>query len=619
MDKITQFQTIYDSIMKKPEQLKIDHALIYQLGEKIIGSGSGSIGREYIDDVYNKLVYLFPQKSELYTLYARFMARTPSESMTYHRLALQYNPRNRDSLIPLVCTLFEKEYYNSIFELNVDNAFEVAMDNEQFLIAYGRSSMINQYYVDTMKCLLKLIEIAKANLTFHVGQSMYWSYSNDIGFVYSAMAEADKSVEYMDRAVTIANQYNLTLPNKLMSFCNLMCYYSYGYYENAAIFKRFLEINNYLPNRYDFAFDKKKPDNDKKKKIRIGYVSSDYLFHPVANFMIPIIENHSDRFEIILYANQDFVEPMFYKLNVPIHQIKQMEARTAAQLIYSHGIDILVDLGGHTVNNRLDVFALNPAPIQIAYLGFPNTTGLHSIRYRITDHIADNPNSTQQYSETLLRLPRCFLLYKYIGTSVTVQPKVTDPKCIVLGAINKENKNSRLVLETWSKIMQRCPNTKIIIKLETFDLQPERVEFYRSQLNVDVDRIILVKRMQNVDYDSVFKQFDILLDPFPYSGTTTSCNALYNSLPIITLYHRDYHAHNVTSSILTNTGLTELITYSPEEYIDKACELINDVKRIDEYKANIQTQFRKSMDPTEFMGSYENILEGLYDHEMGLL
>ena len=612
MNNLENFLKIYDSIMRNySEQFKIDNALFYQMGVQIVKTMK--IEDAIKMDIINKLIYVFPNKSELYTFKAN-LSKNETEIITNHRMALYYDAKNRDSIIPLVNKLFEKGYYSSIFELNVNNSFDVAMDDESFLISFGRASMTHNHYVDTMKCLLQLLEYTKINITTQNAREMFWSYNNDIGYVYSAMAEFDKSIEHMNIAVDAAIKYKLKLPSLLMSFCNLMCYYSYGYLDNNVVYNRFLQINDFLPNQHAFEHHTRKPGN----KIRIGYVSSDYLYHPVANFMIPIIENHSSQFEIFLYANQDFVEPMFEKLPAKLVKIKELSAMAAAKIIYDDHIDILFDLNGHTVNNRLDVFALNPAPIQIAYLGFPNTTGLQSIRYRITDSIADNPQTTQKYSESLLKMPRCFLLYKYIGFNHSISPKPTDPKCIILGAINKENKNSRLVLDTWSKILHACPNTKIMIKLETFDLKPERIEFYKTYLKVDESRLLLTKRMQNNDYDTIFQKIDILLDPFPYSGTTTSCNALYNSIPIITLYHRDYHAHNVTASLLIHNGMSELVTFSPDEYVEKACSLIRDTNRLHQYKTNVHTKFMETMNPCEFMKSYEDILIGVYQHELGL-
>jgi len=292
--------------------------------------------------------------------------------------------------------------------------------------------------------------------------------------------------------------------------------------------------------------------------------------------------------------------------------IKDLSDKDAATLINKHNIDILFDLNGHTVNNRLGVFTYHPAPIQIAYLGFPNTTGLKSIQYRITDTTVDSSISKQRYSETLLKLPKCFLLYKSINQETPITPRKTKDT-VILAAINKENKNSTHALETWKIILRECPNANILIKLETFDNNEERMEFYSSKLEVDRKRIIIINKLQNEEYNKLFSMVDVLLDTFPYSGTTTTCNALFNSIPLVSLYNDNYHAHNVSCSLLTNSGLPELVAKTQEEYVDIVKQLVNKPSRIDNYKKTIREKFLKLMEPGPFMKDYEGTLIDVYN------
>jgi predicted O-linked N-acetylglucosamine transferase (SPINDLY family) len=138
----------------------------------------------------------------------------------------------------------------------------------------------------------------------------------------------------------------------------------------------------------------------------------------------------------------------------------------------------------------------------------------------------------------------------------------------------------------------------------------ERTAYYldKLELNDDASRLIIVDKLSDKDYIQLFYKIDILLDTFPYSGTTTSCNALYNSVPVISLYHKDYHSHNVTSSLLINSGLPELVAYNEEEYIQKVIQLSTNLEILNEYKRNIHTLFMKLMDKKEFMKSYEDLL-----------
>ena len=134
-----------------------------------------------------------------------------------------------------------------------------------------------------------------------------------------------------------------------------------------------------------------------------------------------------------------------------------------------------------------------------------------------------------------------------------------------------------------------------------------------TKLNVAKDRLILITKVDETGYNKLFSMVDIVLDTFPYSGTTTTCNSLYNSIPVVTLYHKDYHAHNVSSSLLKNAGLDELVTYSNEDYISLVKNLASNPSQIDEYKQTIHKKFTDSMNTIEFMQYYENILKELYE------
>ena len=284
-----------------------------------------------------------------------------------------------------------------------------------------------------------------------------------------------------------------------------------------------------------------------------------------------------------------------------------------AVLINNYHIDILFDLNGHTTNSRLGIFSYKPAPIQITYLGYPNTTGLSYIDYRITDCIADHMETKQIYSEKLLRMPNCFLLYEHEFTNQNRKIRtIAKNDKVILASFNKESKNTKYVLNVWRKILNETSNTQLVIKLDSFDGMKEKIDYYTKELNVDKDRLLLINRTDDQGYLNLFSGVDILLDTFPYSGTTTSCHALYNSIPIVTLYNKDYHAHNVTSSILINSNLSEFVAYSEEEYVNITKGLIENPEKINNYKnSRVRDQFLKLMKPSEFMKSYEKILINL--------
>jgi predicted O-linked N-acetylglucosamine transferase (SPINDLY family) len=317
--------------------------------------------------------------------------------------------------------------------------------------------------------------------------------------------------------------------------------------------------------------------------------------------------------DIYLFSNSKNRDNSFLEKVPACHYINIFlkEAKDVSDIIYNNEIDILIDLNGHTPYNSLEVLTFNPAPIQMTYIGFPNSTHIPSIKYRITDKIADNCDSLQKYSEKRIYLPKCFLLFDSVIQKEPVNYRECVPEdFIILGSLNRENKNSPECLNVWRKILKENKRTKILIKINGNDTVEERTAYYldKLELNDDASRLIIVDKLSDEDYIQLFYKIDILLDTFPYSGTTTSCNALYNSVPVISLYHKDYHAHNVTSSLLINSELPELVAYNEEEYIQKVIQLSTSPEIINEYKRNIHTLFMKLMDKKEFMKSYEDLL-----------
>lgn len=629
MSNIPAFINLYNELIQNPISKDRIGTYVYNQGISIIKASENIIEKE---ETITKLLVLYPNESELYYMMAELFKKiNPLKALAWYKICYQIDPNNKSNIIDMIITFFENGLPKQVFEIINPSKpiFNELMEDPRFLGTYSRCNFQQLYYKNGVPCLLKLINLSSTKPCKTNDEKVTkWANYHDLGYVYCAMGEIEKSLQYTNKAAELANKFNLNIWNKLLSFSNSLCYADFLYSDNDEIFKQYLKINNYLPDNPCFHYDARKKiirnlyqiTKSLPRKIRIGYLSSDFMYHAVANFIVPILKNHDKtKFEIVLYANQTQVDAeIFTSLRLEHHIIKNMSDKDVAMLINKHSIDIFFDLNGHTVNNRLGVFTYHPAPIQMAYLGFPNTTGLKSIQYRITDTITDPATSKQRYSETLLKLPRCFLLYKSINQTDPIMPRITPTNKIIIAAINKENKNSTFALETWKKILKQCPNANIMIKLETFDNNEERMEFYSQKLDTTPERIILINKLQNDEYNKIFSKIDILLDPFPYSGTTTTCNALFNSIPLVSLYNENYHAHNVSCSLLMNCGLQDLVAKTEEEYINIIKYLVNNPWKIDEYKKTIREKFIKLMEPGPFMKEYEGVLMDVYKKYYGL-
>lgn len=561
------------------------------------------------ESVLSKLIEIFPNEPGFYYYMGYSLKDTyPERALPFHQKSYDINPDNVENLIDLCNLLIERGDTKTVIDMDKKHPFGEFLKDIRLLTLYVQAKYKEHYYKDCLRYLLYIIKERSSvpAVTNHDKEWKHSSYMN-AGHMFSILGDHEKSLIYTEKAYEMCKKFGLLPKYTISSLQNCTALANYTYVDNDEHYKKALRINDHLPSieKYEFPWN--------HSKIRIGYVSSDFLHHAVSNFILPILKTHNqDQFEVYLFLNQKTVWHCYKELEVKNVSIYKLSMEDAANLIHSHEIDILFDLNGHTENSRLDIFSLNPAPIQISYLGYPNTTGLKAIRYRITDEIVDTLDSTQKYSETLIRMPKCFLCYDSVNQSEPVIPRKTKD-IIVLGALNNEKKNSKHVLNVWKTILKECPNTRLIIKLEAYDDLEERQKHYLSKLNVTKDRLLLMVKMNNDGYNRLFSMIDILLDTFPYSGTTTTCNSLYNSIPVVTLYNKNYHCHNVSTSLLKNAGLDELVAYTTDEYAMLVKDLVNNPNRIEQYKATISTRFRESMNPHLFMKDYENILTELYE------
>jgi predicted O-linked N-acetylglucosamine transferase (SPINDLY family) len=334
------------------------------------------------------------------------------------------------------------------------------------------------------------------------------------------------------------------------------------------------------------------------RRLKIGYLSPDLFCHSVANFFEPLLEAHNhDSFEIFCYAEverPDKTTERLQKLADHWCVTCQLSDEEIVAQIRTDQIDILVDLAGHTANSRLLIFAYHPAPVQVTYLGYPNTTGLSQIDYRFTDALADPPGAEELHTETLVRLPKGFLCYQPISEA----PEVLAPPClengtITFGSFNSLQKLNAEIIQCWATILAEVPDSRLLLKSAALGDHAtlENLQQRFLEVGITADRLILVDRIPvRSAHIGYYSQIDIALDPFPYNGTTTTCEALWMGVPVITL-EGDSHVSRVGVSLLSQLGLQELIATTQAEYIDKA---VNLAKNID-YLASLRSQLRQRM------------------------
>ncbi|MCA1805974.1 MAG: tetratricopeptide repeat protein, partial [Xanthomonadaceae bacterium] len=301
---------------------------------------------------------------------------------------------------------------------------------------------------------------------------------------------------------------------------------------------------------------------DPQRRLRIGYLSPDFREHSVASFIEPLLANHDhDRFEVCCYSCLPRPDATTLRLKGYADRwrdIDRLSDADTARLVRDDGIDILVDLVGHTSNHRLGVFAARPAPVQLTYLGYPNTTGLATIDYRITDAIADPPGEEAWHSEELLRLDGGFLCYQPDPNSPDASPlPALATGQVTFGSFNNFSKLNPAVLELWAQVLQRVPGSRLLLKCPalTDAALREHTAAALQALGIGAERLELLGHTPTrAEHLALYARLDIALDTFPYNGTTTTCEALWMGVPVVTLAGRR-HAGRVGASLLEAAGL----------------------------------------------------------------
>ena len=337
---------------------------------------------------------------------------------------------------------------------------------------------------------------------------------------------------------------------------------------------------------------------DPGRVLRVGYVSGDLRNHSVAFFFEPLLQA-TDRgaFHVTCYTNGSDEDATTERLRALSDAWRTIAAKSddeAHALIRNDRIDILVDLSGHTGRNRLKLFARRAAPIQVTYLGYPNTTGIKAIDCRFTDAVADPVGSTEAlHTETLVRLDGGFLCYRPPEDSPAVaeSPAAGNGR-ITFGSFNALAKVNAALIARWSAILESVAGSRLILKARSFADPAARnhIQGLFKRNGIAPERIELSDWTADTrSHLERYGEIDIALDTFPYNGTATTCEALWMGVPVITMSGR-VHASRVGASLLSRIGLDALIASSPEAYVQAAIDLAHDIPRLRDLRGTLRAR-----------------------------
>jgi protein O-GlcNAc transferase len=388
-----------------------------------------------------------------------------------------------------------------------------------------------------------------------------------------------------------------------------------------ALFDRHRAFGERLEVAYRPRFGLPPEKADPERRLRVGYVSGELNYHPVGLFALPVLERHDrSRFEVYCYAtsekSDDFTRRLSARADVWRSAAKLADSELA-DAIHDDRIDILVDLAGHSGVSRLGVFAQQAAPVQAAWLGYLNTTGLTRIRYRVTDGYCDPPGLTDRlHTETLVRLPHSQWCYRpFISVACAQTPPFMRNGHITFGSFNQIAKLSRPARQVFAEVLNRLPGSRLVVLGVAKGHAGDELLKDLAGAGVAAARITLVPFVAVQDYFRWFDAVDIALDTMPYSGGTTTCDALWMGVPVVTV-PGSRPASRSTASILTTVGLGEWIASSKEEYVRRAADFAGKRDVLAEMRSSLRSRLLASplMDEGQFVRDLEKAYRQMWHH-----
>jgi protein O-GlcNAc transferase len=335
------------------------------------------------------------------------------------------------------------------------------------------------------------------------------------------------------------------------------------------------------------------------EKLRVGFISGDFRTHSVAHFFEPILSaRNRSAFNYVLYSNLNVKDAVTERLRTYADDWRDVWGLTDDALIEqirSDQIDILVDLSGHTAYNRLAVFARRAAPVQISYLGYPDSTGLKTMDFRITDAVTDpHVVADAWHCEHLLRLPDSQWCFRPFGAQAAPGPlPARQAGFVTFGSFNNLTKASETLLRCWVQILVKLPTSRLRLTRVRSPQRAAEIVAQFERAGVSCERIVCVSYESDPPHGLQFAGVDIGLDNYPYNGVTTTCESLYVGVPVISLHGRNGVSRSGLS-LLSSLGLGELVASTPEQYVEIAVALASDLSRLEQLRSSLRSRFEQS-------------------------
>jgi protein O-GlcNAc transferase len=416
----------------------------------------------------------------------------------------------------------------------------------------------------------------------------------------------------LDEAITEYHRALQIKPNHLGAHSNLIhTLHFHPDYDERAISEEHQRWNRQFSDPLKPFLRPHANDPAVAGRLRIGYVSPDFRDHPAGRYALPLFECHDgERFEILCYSGvlrPDWMTERLRALAGGWRNTVGLSDAGLAEMIREDGVDILVDLAMHTGGNRLPVFARQPAPVQVTWLAYPGSTGLPGVGYRLTDAHMDPPGNEPAWSaEKPVRLPDCWCCYDPVGDSPEINAlPALSAEGVTFGSLNNFAKAHEGVLALWARVLEAVKGSRLLMFCPEGRTRERVVAFFGAR-GIARERVELVGYLPRWEYLRLYQRIDLGLDPFPFNGMTTTCDALWMGVPVLTL-PGEMPVSRAGLSLLSIIGLEEFAMNSEEDYVRKAVELAGNLPRLADLRATMRARMQASplMDAPRFARNVE--------------
>ena len=516
---------------------------------------------------------------------------------------------------------------------------------QQILLAEPNNAGVHYNLGITYQQLGRLDEAVEENARALALKPDFPEAENNLGILLRSLWRIDEAAEAFQRAVALKpdfaeawNNLGVTLRN-LGRMDDAVCCFerSIGFQpHNASLHSNYLHALHYQPGRdpvalkdehrrwserHADALEPLLPEHSNERspgrRLRIGYVSACFREHCQSFFTVPLLSHHDhERFEIYCYSDTEHRDALTGRLETFADAWRTVAGRSdgqVAQAVLEDRIDILVDLMLHTSGNRLLAFARRPAPIQVTWLGYPGSTGLSAVDYRFTDPWLDPPGGNDElYSERSFRLADSFWCYDPLAAGPAVEePPSLRAGYVTFGCLNNFSKVNDPLLDVWARVLRAVPDSRLLLLAPRGEAR-RRV---MRRLDVSQERVEFADFEPRQRYLETYRRIDLCLDTFPYNGHTTSLDAFWLGVPVVSLCGQT-PVSRAGLSQASNLGLPGLVARDAGEYVRIAAEWAGDPRRLAAIRSTMRARMEKSplMDGRLFARSVENAYRTLW-HE----